>query len=124
MHLPRSLRSSLSGLLPSAKRRGRCRLAPPRPLNRLFPVEPVELLLPDVGAVRLDLADEDQLQIYWTGLHPDDVRIICLMHQVLPPDGIFLDIGANIGIHTLAAARRVAEGGGAVAAFAPHPTNL
>jgi FkbM family methyltransferase len=122
MRLPRSVRSSLSGLLRSLKVRGRWRLAPR--LNRLFPVEPVELLLPDVGFVRLDLQDEDQLQIYWTGLHRDDARIIRLMREVLPADGIFLDVGANIGLHTLAAAGRVAAGGGAVVAFEPHPANF
>src|SRR5205823_755569 len=75
------------------------------------------------GWVRLDLADEDQLQIYWTGLHPDDRRMIRLARAVLPADGIFVDVGANIGIHTLAAARRLRAGGGAVLAFEPHPAN-
>jgi len=102
--------------------RGRWRLAPL--LNRLFPVETVEVSLPNVGRLRLDLGDEDQLQIYWTGLHPDDSRIIRLVQKALPPDGIFLDVGANIGIHALAAARHVAAGGGAVVAFEPHPQNF
>jgi FkbM family methyltransferase len=40
------------------------------------------------------------------------------------PDGVFLDVGANIGILTLSAARHVAVGGGAVIAFEPHPQNF
>ena len=96
----------------------------PRPSIAFFARKLVELDLPDVGPIRLDLGDEDQLQIYWTGLHADDVKIIRLMKSVLPADGIFLDIGANIGIHTLAAAWHLAAGGGAVAAFEPHPRNF
>jgi FkbM family methyltransferase len=102
--------------------RGRWRIAPR--LNRLFPVEPVAVDLPDVGHLLLDLGDEDQLQIHWTGLHQDDVRIIRLVRAALPRNGVFLDVGANIGIHTLAAARHVSAGGGSVVAFEPHPHNF
>ena len=73
MHLPRFIRPPLARLLRGAAVRGRWRVAPL--LNRLFPAGPVDVPLPDLGTVRLDLGDEDQLQIYWTGLHPDDRRI-------------------------------------------------
>ena len=122
MHLPRSARPPLAGLLRALPVRGRWRLAPG--LNRLFPAESVEFFLPEVGRLRLDLADETQLQIYWTGLNRDDGRIVRLTRATLPPDGVFLDIGANVGLHTLAAARHVAAGGGAVVAFEPHPRNF
>jgi FkbM family methyltransferase len=122
MHLPRFIRPPLARLLRAAPVRGRWRIAPV--LNRLFPEEPIDVRLPDVGAVRLDLGDEDQLQIYWTGLHHDDGRIVRLVRSALPADGVFVDIGANIGIHTLAAAAHLRQGGGAVLAFEPHPHNF
>src|SRR5262245_16549890 len=121
MHLPRFLRPPLATMLRHLPVRGRWRVAPY--LNALFPREPVELTLPEVGRVTLDLADEDQLQIYWTGLHVDDRGIQHLLRRHLPADGVFVDVGANIGLHTLAAARRLAPGGGAVLAFEPHPHN-
>src|SRR6516162_3154123 len=94
MHLPRLVRSAIACLLRALPVRGRWRIAPA--LNRLFPIESVEVRLRNIGRVRLNLGDEDQLQIYWTGLHLDDTRIVRLMRSALPPDGIFLDIGANI----------------------------
>jgi FkbM family methyltransferase len=121
VHFPRLIRPSLARLLRALPVRGRWRVAPL--LNRLFPAEPVEARLPDVGRLRLDLADEDQLQIYWTGLHPDDARILRLVRTALPPDGIFVDVGANIGIQTLSAARHL-HAGGAVVAFEPQPNNF
>ncbi len=38
----------------------------------------------------------------------------------LPVDGVFIDIGANVGIHTLSAALRLGDSG-RVIAFEPHP---
>ncbi len=122
MYLPRSARAPLAGLFRTLPVRGRWRLAPG--LNRLFPAESVEFFLPEVGRLRVDLADETQMQIYWTGLNRDDGRIVRLMRACLPEDGVFLDVGANVGLHTLAAARHVAAGGGAVVAFEPHPRNF
>jgi FkbM family methyltransferase len=101
---------------------GRWRIVPI--LNRLFPIESVEAWLPNVGRVRLDLGNSGDAQIYWVGLHREDPEIVRVIQRSLPPDGIFLDVGANIGIHTLAAARHVAAGGGAVVAFEPHPDNF
>jgi FkbM family methyltransferase len=122
MHLPRFARPPLARLFRSLPLRGRWRLAPW--LNRLFPPGPIDVDLPGVGRARLDLEDEDQLQVYWTGLHPDDDRLIRLARACLPPDGVFLDVGANVGLHTLAAARHLGQGGGAVLAFEPHPENF
>jgi FkbM family methyltransferase len=122
MSLRRVVRSNMARIMRALPVRGRWRLVPG--LNGLFPVETVETWLPDVGHVRLDLSDEDYAHIYWVGLHREDPEIIRLIQESLPPDGIFFDVGANIGIHTLAAARRVAAGGGAVVAFEPHPSNL
>jgi FkbM family methyltransferase len=122
MRFSHPARSLLARLLRSLPVGGRWRIAPL--LNRLFPIEPVELHLPNVGRLRLDLADAYQLEMYWAGLQADDAAIVRLMRSALPADGVFIDVGANIGIHTLAAAHRVAAGGGAVVAFEPHPHNF
>ena len=47
---------------------------------------------------------------------------IAWLRQELRPDDVFLDIGANIGIYTIFAARRLGDGG-AVAAVEPHLVN-
>jgi FkbM family methyltransferase len=121
MPLPRTVRNASAALLRALPVKGRWRVAPL--LNALFPVEPVLARLPDVGRVLLDLGDEDQLQVFWTGLHRDDARIVRLARAVLPPDGVSLDVGANVGLHTLAAARHLQAGGGRVLSFEPHPVN-
>jgi FkbM family methyltransferase len=119
--LPRFLRTALAKLLRSLPVKGRWRIA--APLSRLFPVERAAIQLPSVGRITLDLSIEMQAHVYWAGVGRDDARIIRLLRAALPPDGVFLDVGANVGIHTLAAARHVAAGGGAVLAFEPHPAN-
>jgi FkbM family methyltransferase len=43
--------------------------------------------------------------------------------EVLPADGVFVDIGANVGIYTLGAAVRMA-GAGRIVAIEPHPRVL
>ncbi|UCG72792.1 MAG: FkbM family methyltransferase [Chromatiales bacterium] len=47
---------------------------------------------------------------------------IAWLRQELRPDDVFLDIGANIGIYTIFAARRLSDGG-AVTAVEPHLVN-
>jgi FkbM family methyltransferase len=46
-----------------------------------------------------------------------------LLEEHLPPDGVFLDIGANIGLYTLFAAALL-DGRGRVLAFEPNPPTL
>ena len=121
MTFPRSLRSPLARLIRSLPIKGRWRIA--AHLNRLFPAEQTTFELSGVGRVTLDLGIEMQQHVYWAGLSRDDGRILRLARAVLPPDGVFLDVGANVGLHTLAVARHLAGGGGAVVAFEPHPVN-
>ena len=45
------------------------------------------------------------------------------LRECLPPGGVFVDVGANVGCYTLLAARRVGEGG-RVIAFEPNPESL
>lgn len=121
MTFPRFLRSPLARLIRSLPIKGRWRIA--AHLNRLFPAEQTTFELSGVGRVTLDLGIEMQQHVYWAGLSRDDDRILRLARAVLPPDGVFLDVGANVGLHTLAVARHLAGGGGAVVAFEPHPVN-
>jgi FkbM family methyltransferase len=121
MPLPRFLRSPLAHVVRSLPVKGRWRIA--SYLNRLFLAEQTTFEFADVGRLTLDLDIEMQQHIYWAGLSRDDARILELARAVLPADGVFLDVGANIGLHTLAVARHLGGGGGAVVAFEPHPTN-
>ena len=121
MLIPRFLRSPLARLVRSLPIKGRWRIA--SYLNRLFAAERTTFDLSGVGRLTLDLGIEMQQHIYWAGLSRDDSRILRLARAVLPPDGVFLDVGANVGIHTLAVARHLDAGGGAVIAFEPHPVN-
>jgi FkbM family methyltransferase len=115
------VRDALARLTRACDVRGAWRYAPI--LNRLFTAQKTTIRLPAVGLCTLDLEDEDQRLIYWAGLDRADRHIMRLVRDLLPRDGVFLDIGANIGIHTLAAARHLNPGGGKVVAFEPHPEN-
>lgn len=121
MPLPRFFRSPLAHLLRSLPIKGRWRIA--ARLHQRFAAGADTFDLPEVGRLTLPLDIEMQQHLYWAGLSRDDRRILHLARAVLPPDGVFLDVGANVGIHTLAAARYLANGGGAVLAFEPHPVN-
>ena len=46
-----------------------------------------------------------------------------LLARALPPDGVFVDIGANVGLYTLWAGHHLGPGGTRVA-FEPHPTTF
>lgn len=120
MLIPHFLRNPLAHCLRSLPIKGRWRIA--ERLNRLFPAEPVTFELGGVGRVTLDLQIEMQQHVYWAGLSRDDAAIVRLARALLPRDGVFIDVGANVGLHTLAIAHHVSEGG-AVVAFEPHPVN-
>ncbi len=121
MHPQTLVRDALATLTRACIVKGGWRLAPV--LNRLFPGPGATVQLPAVGRCLLDLDDEDQRQIYWAGLDAGDRKIIRLVRELLPSDGVFVDVGANIGIHTLAAAHHLRAGSGRVLAFEPHPEN-
>jgi FkbM family methyltransferase len=110
----------LARCLRSLPIKGRWRIA--RHLNRIFATEPATFDLAGVGRVTLDLQIEMQQHVYWAGLSRDDAAIVRLARAVMPRDGVFIDVGANVGLHTLAIAQYLSEGG-AVVAFEPHPIN-
>jgi FkbM family methyltransferase len=118
--LPRFLRHTLARGLRSLPVRGRWRLA--APLSRLFAAEQTTIDLPGVGRMTIDLGIKMHRELYWAGLNGEDAAIMRLARALLPRDGVFLDVGANAGLHTLAIAAHVADGG-AVIAFEPHPSN-
>jgi FkbM family methyltransferase len=120
VHLPRFLRHPLARCLRSLPIKGRWRIA--SLLNRLFAADTTTFDLSGVGRVTLDLSVEMQQHVYWAGLSRDDAATTHLARAVMPRDGVFLDVGANVGLHTLAIAAHVSQGG-AVVAFEPHPIN-
>ena len=67
----------------------------------------------------LDLGDDVQRSIYFECYEPSDVA---LLTPLIPPGGVCLDAGANVGFYTLHFARRVGPEG-RVHAFEPDPRN-
>lgn len=67
--------------------------------------------------VRTLLSDHIEAQLFWQGFQEADEGVLRLIKRHLPPDGIFIDIGANIGSFTLVAARIAPRG--KVHAFEP-----
>lgn len=68
--------------------------------------------------LELDLRDNLQAVLYYAGRYEPAVRRFLLGE--LRCGDVVLDVGANIGVHALAAARRLEElGGGRVIAFEP-----
>jgi FkbM family methyltransferase len=121
MTLQQVIRDRLARLVRTVPVKGRWRAA--GTLNRLFRAEPAAARLPGIGQVLLDLRHEDQSQVYWAGLSQDNALILDTLRAALPPGGVFLDVGANIGLHTLAIAHHLQPTGGTVLAFEPHPDN-
>ena len=82
-------------------------------------VPPVELETTFDENVRIvtSLSDHIESQVFWQGFQEADEGVILLLKRFLPPDGVFIDVGANIGTFTLVAARRAVKG--QVHAFEP-----
>ncbi|GAA0933660.1 hypothetical protein GCM10009554_19070 [Kribbella koreensis] len=72
---------------------------------------------------RLDLRDNLQAVLYYAGRY--EPAVTRFLRAELKPDDVVLDIGANIGLHSLGAARQLRElGGGKVIAFEPAADSL
>jgi len=105
----------------STRLRGRQRLA--FLLNRVVmpPDGYVLSTLPEGIFMELDLTDRLQVGIHYLGEHESKESDFIL--SSLPPGGVFVDVGANIGWHTLKAARHLGDGG-KIYAFEPSPPNV
>ncbi|NEA35347.1 FkbM family methyltransferase [Streptomyces sp. SID13031] len=72
---------------------------------------------------RLDLRDNLQAVLYYAGRY--EPAVTRFLRAELKPGDVVLDIGANIGLHSLGAARQLRElGGGRVIAFEPAADSL
>jgi len=100
--------------------RGRLRLARALNPSLMPPGGRILSVLPTGIRMELDLADPLQQWFHYLGeyesLEGDYVR------SALPSGGTFVDVGANVGWHTLPAARHIGREG-RVYAFEPIPSN-
>lgn len=76
------------------------------------------------GSVRIwvSLSDHIESQIFWQGVQAADRGEVALLKSILRPDHVFFDVGANIGVFTLLAAKRLDRG--CVHAFEPSGAHL
>lgn len=92
-----------------------------RPLtDRLAPGRPLVVSI-DGSRVLLDLTERYNFNLFFKGTRT--IEELGAFHAAIRPGMTVLDIGANIGIFTLAAARLVGPAG-RVVAFEPHPRNF
>ena len=86
--------------------------------TRLTPPERYVVVRLDKGfRMKLDLADPEQLKVYFYG-HYHERYEAELVQRLLTGDGVFWDIGANVGYFTLVAATAL-NNRGQIAAFEP-----
>ncbi|MFM7327138.1 MAG: FkbM family methyltransferase, partial [Bacteroidota bacterium] len=74
--------------------------------------------LDGTGKLLIDPSRNMGASIYWTGFH--EFRELLFLHHYLKPDMVLVDAGANIGLFTVFAARRLNSG--TVIAFEPVPS--
>jgi len=106
----------LTRLLRSARFRGRCRIV--SALRRVPLPDELEALCGGLR-YRLDLRDDVQRSIYFDCYEPRDREFLAAL---VPPGGVCLDVGANVGFYSLHFARWVGPSG-RVFCFEPDPRN-
>lgn len=84
---------------------------------RITPPLELETTFDDNIRIITSLSDHIESQVFWQGFQEADEGVITLLKRHLPVDGIFVDVGANIGTFTLVAAHRAFRG--QVHAFEP-----
>lgn len=120
-HTPPALQRRLRPALAVLRRRGRRHTPLPEGAPPDLPAEAVELDT-SIGTLWFDGADT--LLIQWVrsqGVWEADV--MKLLGRTLRPGGVFVDVGANVGFHTVLAAQLVGETG-RVFAVEPAPWTL
>jgi FkbM family methyltransferase len=71
------------------------------------------------AVVELDVSDREQAQVYLIRRYEPD--LVALITRLVPPAGLFFDVGANIGLITLAVGARRPDI--SIVAFEPDPIN-
>ena len=77
----------------------------------------VETMIEGDIRIRTSLSDHIEAQLFWQGYQEADQGVLEMIRKKLPSDGVFIDIGANIGSFTLVAAKIAQHG--EVHAFEP-----
>jgi FkbM family methyltransferase len=72
--------------------------------------------------IRTLLSNHIEAQLFWQGFQEADESALIWLRRLLPRDGVFVDIGANIGSFTLVAAHHARNG--TVHAFEPSTYHL
>ncbi|SEP36351.1 methyltransferase, FkbM family [Nitrosovibrio sp. Nv6] len=88
-----------------------------RSFSRIDPPLELETTFDDNIRIVTLLSDHIESQIFWQGFQEADEGVVVLLKRHLPMNGVFIDVGANIGSFTLVAARRAYRG--QVHAFEP-----
>jgi hypothetical protein len=83
---------------------------------------PFETTFDGTTRIWVSLCDHIESQIFWQGVQEGDRGEVNLLKSILEPEHVFFDVGANIGVFTLIAARRVKDG--RVHAFEPSEFHL
>jgi FkbM family methyltransferase len=113
-----ALRSIFRGYLSKFPLRDGKAYAYERLHTRLAPPERYVVVRLDKGfRMKLDLADPEQLKVYFYG-HYHERYEAELVQRLLTGDGVFWDIGANVGYFTLVAATAL-DHRGQIVAFEP-----
>ncbi|MGB8990913.1 MAG: FkbM family methyltransferase [Desulfobaccales bacterium] len=113
-----ALRSIFRGYLSKFPLRDGKAYAYERLHTRLAPPERYVVVRLDKGfRMKLDLADPEQLKVYFYG-HYHERYEAELVQRLLTGDGVFWDIGANVGYFTLVAATAL-NNRGQIVAFEP-----
>jgi FkbM family methyltransferase len=102
--------------------KGKCRIG--RILARLMLGEKVDARVPitlhDGSRFSLDPRSRTEATAFYDGAYDDDD--IAFFKACLPPDGLMLDIGANVGLITIPLGRHLRQGGRLIS-FEPVPSN-
>lgn len=119
----RSLLSTLSGAsrqLPGSRTKSRAGRAIGFVLTTLG-AEPLVQARTADGVFLLDARSRTESSMLWNGHYDDDD--VAFLKAVTPPDGTFLDIGANVGLVFIPVSRSLREHGSAIA-VEPVPVNF
>lgn len=77
---------------------------------RITPPLELETTFDDNIRIITSLSDHIESQIFWQGFQEADEGVVILLKRHLTCEGVFIDVGANIGTFTLVAARKASRG--------------